>query len=323
MADAELGIRTPNEKIAAIINDLKLVARYGYADLRHAVTLEPADFAAALQQLGVTQGMKLVVHSTFSSLGNVSGGAEKCCQILQQAIGENGTLMMPSFTFQVYLSGSKDAVYDVRNTPGKVGILSEKFRKMPGVYRSFDPCHSFAVWGRDAKKYVDSHHLYPTVDPENSPLGMLYRDGGYVLTISSASSVTFMHLVEEMCGARCCGKRDEEYRTILPDGQEVKTRAWSWRATTCADCPSNRTEEIFDLIRKQGKLREVKLNSATLKLFAMQDYYLAYRKLMKKYCRNAAKPRKVECSISSDWDEKKRQLKKTDAYTGAWMADKD
>jgi len=323
MADAELGIRTGDEQISAIISDLKLIAKYGYVSLHPAVNIEAADFAAALQQLGVTRGMKLVVHSTFSSLGQVSGGTEKCCELLQQAVGTEGTLMMPAFTFQVYLDGIKDAVYDVRHTPSKVGILTETFRQMPGVYRSFDPCHSFAVWGKDAKKYVSSHHRYPTIDPDNSPLGILYRDGGYVLTISSAASVTFMHLVEEMYGAHCCGKRDEEYQTILPDGQKVKTRAWSWRATTCADCPSNKTEEIFDLLRKQGKLREVKLNNAVLKLFAMDDYRRVYGKLMKKYCRNAAKPRKVECSVCSDWNEKTRRLKKTDAYTGAWLTDKD
>ncbi|MBE6399748.1 MAG: DUF4910 domain-containing protein [Lentisphaerae bacterium] len=323
MADAERGVRTDDAQIAAIIADLKLVAKYGYATLRPAVTLDAADFAAALQQLGVTKGMKLAVHSTFSSLGQVSGGAEKCCELLQQAVGETGTLMMPAFTFQVYLDGKKDAVYDVRHTPGKVGILTEKFRQMPGVYRSFDPCHSFAVWGKDAKKYISQHHLYPTIDPEHSPLGLLYQDGGYVLTISSADSVTFMHLVEELNGARCCGKRDEEYQTILPNGQKVKTRAWSWRATTCENCPANKTAEIFDLIRQQGELREVKLNNATLKLFAMEAYRQAYGKLMKKYCRNAAKPRKVECSVRSDWDEKKRRLKKTDAYTGPWLTDKD
>ena len=77
------------------------------------------------------------------------------------------------------------------------------------------------------------------------------------------------------------------------------------------------------MLRKQGKLREVKLNNAVLKLFAMDDYRRVYGKLMKKYCRNAAKPRKVECSVCSDWNEKTRRLKKTDAYTGAWLTDKD
>jgi aminoglycoside N3'-acetyltransferase len=169
---------------------------------------------------------------------------------------------------------------------------------------------------------VENHHRVPTIDPEKSPLGMFFNENGYVLTISSADSVTFMHLVEELSGAKCCSKRGEEYHTILPDGRKVKTRAWGWRATTCPECPANRTEEIFAYIRKYGDLREVKLNNASLKLFSMEDYFRAYRTLMKKFCRNRAVPRQVDCTVASDWNEKTRQLKKSDAYTGDWMPDK-
>ena len=323
MADAELGTHTTDEQITVMISDLQLISEYGYAALKKSPPVSADDFGAALSKLGVTAGMKLVVHSTFSSLGQVEGGAEMCCKKLQEQLGENGTLMMPAFTFQIYLPGNRNEFYDVRNTPSKVGILTETFRKMPGVYRSFDPCHSFAVWGKNAVKYVENHHLVPTIDPEKSPLGMFFAENGYVLTISSAKSVTFMHLVEEMCGARCCSKRKEEFRTILPDGREVKTRSWGWRSKTCPECPARRENEIFDMIRKKGKLNEVIFNNSCLKLFSMKDYFDAYRKLMKKYCRNRSTPRKVECTVKSDWDEKKRLLKKTDAYTGAWMPDKN
>ncbi len=322
MCDAELGVRTDVKSISRIISDLHFVAEYGYAHVEKTPAVSAGEFGDVLRRLGVAPGMKLVVHSTFSSLGQVDGGAEACCRELQEALGENGTLMMPAFSFQVYLPGDYGESFDVRNTPSVVGILTETFRKMPGVYRSFDPCHSFAVWGKDAVKYVENHHRVPTVDPELSPLGMFFAENGYVLTISSSSSVTFMHLVEEMCGARCCSKRGEEYNTILPDGSRVKTRAWGWRADTCEECPANREKEIFAYIRKNGSLREVMLNNACFKLFSMQDYYQAYKMLMKKYCRNKVVPRRVKCTVKSDWDENKRQLKKSDAYTGAWMPDK-
>jgi hypothetical protein len=54
----------------------------------------------------------------------------------------------------------------------------------------------------------------------------------------------------------------------------------------------------------------------------MEDYFRAYRTLMKKFCRNHAVPRQVDCTVASDWNEKTRQLKKSDAYTGDWMPDK-
>lgn len=298
LADAELCKRTTDAEIKTIIDDLRYVAKYGYASIAPAVTLSAAEFGKVLKELGVVPGMQLIVHSTFSSLGNVPEGPEALCRELQKAVGENGTLLMPAFSFQVYLPGKYGQVYDVLNTPTATGILTETFRKMPGVIRSFDPCHSYSAWGRDAAKFVENHHLVPTIDPELSPLGILHHANGYCMTISCAGSVTFMHLVEELCGARCCGKREEEYLTIIPDGSKFMAR--TWRETTCKYCPSLKTQEIFDRIRKSGNLREIKLGNAHLMLFSLEDYRKAYAALMKKFCDNAAKPRKVECSVKSD-----------------------
>ena len=128
-----------------------------------------------------------------------------------------------------------------------------------------------------------------------------------------------MHLVEESCGAKCCNKRSEEYRTILPDNREVLTRAWGWREKTCKVCPAERTVEVFELMRNKGILREVKLNHASLKFFKLSDYALAYSELLKDSCPNNVVPRKVECSVESDWEENTRTLKNTTAYTGKWF----
>ncbi len=318
LADAESGSHTSDAMITELVKNLCYVAKYGYAEIISTVTT-PDKFAAALKTLGIQPGMKMVVHSTFSSLGEVPGGPEAIIGELQNAVTDQGVLMMPSFTFQVYHPGSYQNAYDVKNTPSKVGILTETFRKMPGVCRSFDPCHSFAVWGSNAASYVEKHHLFPTIDHEYSPLGLLAAQDGWCLTVSSAASVTYMHLVEESCGAECCNKRGEEYRTILPDGSEVLTRAWGWRESTCKVCPAERTAEVFELMRKNNTLREVRLNNASLKFFRLADYAAAYSELLKAVCPNNVAPRQVECSVESDWDENTRTLKATTAYTGKWF----
>lgn len=318
MAEVEKNRSYSNAEVAAIVKEARYAAKYGYAEITPAVKVTPAEFGKALQDLGVKPGMQMIVHSTFSSLGSIDGKVEEFCAELQKAVSTDGTLLMPAFSFQVY--ADKEDVFDVTNSRSATGILTDTFRKMPEVYRSFDPCHSYSAWGKDAEKFVAGHHLVPTIDPEASPLGMLYKAGGYVLTISSASSVTFMHLVEEMCGAECCSKRSEEFDTILPDGSKVLTRTWSWRSTTCDECPANRTDEIFAMIRKSGQLREVMFNNAHLMLFPMEAYRQAYAKLMKKHCPNNVKPRRNSHTVKSDWDAKKRQVKSgTNAYTGAWM----
>ncbi len=318
--DRERKGKTSPEELDNYIKILRAAAQQEVLTIAPASVTTAEEFAAALQTLGVTGGMQLVVHSTFSAFGSVPEGAEAFCKKLQQAIGENGTLLMPAFTFQVYHPGSKENIFDVRNTPSTVGILTDTFRKMPGVLRSFDPCHSFAVWGKDAEYFVKDHHLASTIDHEFSPLGKLFKADGWCLTISSALYVTFMHLVEEMNGAKCCSKRTEEYRTILPDGQEVLTRAWGWRGTTCKECPANDAEAVFNIMRKENTVRETMVNNAHLQLFKLDDYRKAYSVLMQKFCRNAASFRVVACTVASDWDDELRQLKPSLAYKGKWFS---
>ena len=50
-----------------------------------------------LLRLGLKPGMKLMVHSKFSSFGGVEGGPEAFCRLLMELLTPEGVLMMPSF----------------------------------------------------------------------------------------------------------------------------------------------------------------------------------------------------------------------------------
>ena len=55
-----------------------------------------ATLAADLAALGVRPGSTLVVHSSLSSIGYVTGGAHAVVLALVEALGPDGTLVVPT-----------------------------------------------------------------------------------------------------------------------------------------------------------------------------------------------------------------------------------
>ena len=56
----------------------------------------PADLQRALVQLGVLSGDVLMVHSAFDRFLGFHGGPVDVIRALQQVVGPDGTLMMPT-----------------------------------------------------------------------------------------------------------------------------------------------------------------------------------------------------------------------------------
>ncbi len=54
--------------------------------------------ASDLRKLGVAPGMTLAVHSSLASIGYLVGGAMTIILALEDMLGEEGTLAMPSHT---------------------------------------------------------------------------------------------------------------------------------------------------------------------------------------------------------------------------------
>ena len=79
-----------------------------------------------MQNLGISAGDLLVVHSSFKSLGLVEGGAECVIAALKDVLGPEGTLVFPTFTYSTSYASS---YFSNLETPSCVGYLSEFFRK--------------------------------------------------------------------------------------------------------------------------------------------------------------------------------------------------
>jgi len=100
----------------------------------------------------VHRGECLVVHSSFNALGLREAAPVDVIRTLLEALGDQGTLMMPTFTY------SFAGIYGVEpfnplTSPGLGnGVLSETLQRYPGVLRSAQPAYSVAAIGRQAQQ---------------------------------------------------------------------------------------------------------------------------------------------------------------------------
>jgi aminoglycoside N3'-acetyltransferase len=162
-----------------------------------------SEFTDLLRNLGFTPGAMVMVHSAFSLVKRRVPDItpEKLIRQMQELLGPEGTLLMPTFAFRGRQSHYVDSHmhFDVRTTPSSVGVLTEVFRKMPGVIRSYHPTHSVAGWGRHAKDILSTHHLGSTFGV-TSPFYRLREYDGLVVGLGRRYryAFTITHVPEEL-----------------------------------------------------------------------------------------------------------------------------
>ncbi len=184
-----------------------------------------AQIAGALRALGVQPGGVVLVHAALRPLGPVPGGAETVVRGWLEALGPEGTLLMPALSYEHVTPDQP--VFDVATTPSNVGALPEYFRTRPGTRRSVHPTHSVCGVGPRAEELLQSHGLDTTPCGSHSPFGRLRAVGGQVCFFGCGLRPnTSMHAIEEhsvppyLFGAEvtyrlrdAAGERTQTYRT--------------------------------------------------------------------------------------------------------------
>ncbi|WP_327286155.1 aminoglycoside N(3)-acetyltransferase [Streptomyces sp. NBC_01205] len=170
--------------------------------------------ADALTTLGVRPGDVAVVHSSLRAFGFVVGGAQAVYEALREAVGPDGTLVMPAFTPQLCHPATWRApdlvrtdpaaaaagmpVFDPLRTPVSrtMGVLPELLRALPGSLRSPHPHVSFVAEGPRAREITRSHPDAYRLSSQ-SPLGELWRLDATILMLGTGwDKCTALHLAE-------------------------------------------------------------------------------------------------------------------------------
>ncbi len=149
------------------------------------------------RQVGVVEGRVLLVHSSLSAMGHVPGGPETVIRGLLQALGTEGTLLMPALSYERVTE--KNPFFDVLRTPSNVGAIPEAFRRRPGTRRSVHPTHSVCGVGPRTAELLDDHDQDMTPCGKASPFHRLRDVDGQILMLGCGLRPnTSMHAIEEL-----------------------------------------------------------------------------------------------------------------------------
>lgn len=245
--------------------------------------------SADLAALGVQPGTVLVVHSSLKSMGWVNGGAVAVILALEQVLGVEGTLVMPTHTadnsdpanwvnppvpesWWETIRATMPA-YDPALTPTfHMGAIPETFRKQTGVLRSMNPDASFSAWGKHAHQITGDHALFPLFG-EQSPLARVYdRDGWILLLGVGHHNNTSLHFAESR--ARI------SHRTIHLGSPMMIDGVRQWVAFDDIDWDDSGFVELgADFARETGLQRKGRIAHADSLLMpqrALVDYAVAW-----------------------------------------------
>jgi aminoglycoside 3-N-acetyltransferase len=179
-------------------------------------TPSPASVSTLLEDLralGIREGETVMVHSSLSAIGWVAGREHAVVLTLQQVLGDEGTLVMPSHSSslsdpaawtnppvpQTWFEAIRleTPAYDPDMTPTRgMGAIVNCFRSQRDALRSNHPSDSFVARGPAAARIVENHALASSLG-EQSPLARLYDlDASILLLGVGYESNTSFHLAE-------------------------------------------------------------------------------------------------------------------------------
>ena len=162
--------------------------------------INPYYYLDMIRQLDISPGSLLWVTGDITRLAlagrrlEIGFNVDNFLDTLKQCLGKGGTLVIPSFNFNLR---NNDHYSPLKSIP-ITGALAVAAQKRPEFVRTAHPLHSFLAWGEQAAELAALCNKSSFAN--DSPFGFFRENGGKMLLIDTSVSdaFTFVHHVEEI-----------------------------------------------------------------------------------------------------------------------------
>jgi len=250
----------------------------------------PNTFESLLSEfsnLGLRAGMTVMVHSSLGKVGWTAGGPVTVVRALLEAVGAEGTVVMPAES--PYVSDPSTwhddrvkahwhdtirahlPVFDPLTTPTTMGAIPEAFRTFPNTQRSSHPMVSVCANGRLASEITKVHSL-EFCEGRGTPFEQLYNLDAVTLLLGVGfNRCTSLHYAESLVPQR----RTTVHRFPMIEGGK---RVWVEKPDMAND-DGVHFSFVGDQFVATGAVRAARVGNADAMLFSTRqlvDFAEAY-----------------------------------------------
>ena len=233
-------------------------------------TVNYNEACSAFQRLGVAHGDTLLFHSSIKSIGWVDGGASAIAEALVSAVGPDGTLVAPTFTFARVPEAVP--VIDPATDGCDTGAINAAVLRRPEATRSLALTHSFAVIGPHQTDICD---IPPEICPlgADGPFGRLMELDAKILLLGVAyTHCTAGHFAEYLCQVPYRETFVQHARIKTADGRLREADLVLYGPKSGAPYPPRNFNRAGTLLEERGLVSIGTLGNAYLRLFRIRDF---------------------------------------------------
>lgn len=200
----------------------------------------------------------------------------------QKAIGNEGTLILPTFCFDF----SNSQKYDYLYSKGNTGILGNIALQREDFKRTQHPMHSFAVWGKEQELLcsMNNKHAFG----EDSPFEYCRANNVKQIMLGTdyVHAMTFVHYAETMCHVPYRFAKSFTGIYVTENGTEEE-RIYDYAARRLDVGTVEKFNRIGEILEKEGIASKMEYKDITSHVVMLGDSYkVICDDILHNMCRN-------------------------------------